>query len=377
MARIVVGMSGGVDSSLAAALVQEAGHEAVGITMRLWPCSDAGGFTRSDACCSPTETMDARAVALSRGLSHYVLDLEDAFQQGVVQDFLDAYAAGRTPNPCIRCNERIKFGELWTHARALGAERVATGHYARTVRLADGRWGLGTAADRGKDQTYFLFSLTQEQLAHAEFPVGGLTKEEVRAAALARGLVTAHKPESQDVCFVGGGGVAAFLRRRLPQAFVPGPIELEDGTVVGRHQGLPGFTLGQRHGLGIAWHEPLYVLALEPARHALIVGPRARLLTRELVLRGCTWHAGALPPQGLRCRVRLRHRGTPVPAVIQPDPALEGGARVVLAEPQVRPSPGQACVAYDEPLALCLGGGWIEPGPPTPAADSAVEYAAT
>lgn len=356
MARVVVGMSGGVDSSLAAALVQEAGHEVVGVTLKLWPCAELdGGFTRSDACCSPSETVDARAVAVGRRIPHYVVDAEDEFRRDVVDGFTAAWLAGATPNPCVACNEKIKFGMLWEHARALGAERVATGHYAR-VEQDGGRWQLRRSADRDKDQTYFLFSLTQEQLARAEFPVGHLDKAAVRAAARARTLATADKHESQDICFIGGDGVAGFLRRARPEAFVPGPIRHHDGRELGRHAGLWGFTVGQRHGLGIGWPQPLYVLGLDPAANALVVGERDLLLAAEARLARCTWRI-EVPADGLACLVRPRHRARPVPARIVADAA--GGARVHWDTPQPRSSPGQACVAYDLADEYCLGGGWF------------------
>jgi tRNA-uridine 2-sulfurtransferase len=357
MARVVVGMSGGVDSSLSAALVREAGHEVIGVTLKLWPCAEAdGGFTREDACCSPTETMDARAVAQQSGVRHYVIDHEAEFRRGVVADFLAGYEKGETPNPCVRCNETIKFGSLWEHARQLGAERVATGHYARVDQAFD-RHVLRCAVDRGKDQTYFLFSLTQEQLAHAEFPVGHLTKDEVRAASRARGLATADKHESQDICFIGKGGVSEFLRQEIPHAFRPGEIRHVDGQVIGAHQGLGAFTIGQRKGLGVAWHEPLFVVRLDAAANTVWLGPRTALLTPSIRLRDCTWHLGPLSATGLACHVRLRHRMVPVPALITP--TADGLAEVTFAEPQIRPSAGQACVAYDERGEWCLGGGWI------------------
>jgi tRNA-specific 2-thiouridylase len=345
-------MSGGVDSSLAACLLQEAGHEVVGITMKLWPCAEEdGGFTRPDACCSPTETIDARGVAVGRGIRHYVLDLEREFAATVVDGFVAGYARGETPNPCIRCNEQVKFGELWTHARRLGADRVATGHYARVERFHD-RWLPAVSADPAKDQTYFLFSLTQEQLAAAEFPVGHLTKEQVRAESARRNLATAAKHESQDICFVGTSA-ADFLRSRVPEAFRPGDIVHVDGRVVGRHEGLPAYTVGQRKGLGIAWSEPLYVVDTDPARNVVVVGERRHLDTDTLALNACTWHLGQ-PPAG-EVRVRLRHRGALLPATIT---GGDDRAEVRLAAPAARMARGQACVVYDPMGRYCLGGGW-------------------
>ena len=359
MARIVVGMSGGVDSSLSAALLHEQGHEVVGVTMKLWPCAEEdGGFTRTDACCSPTETVDARSVAQRTGVRHYVVDMEQDFRQRVVDGFIASYRNGETPNPCVRCNEDIKFGALWQHARQLGADSVATGHYARVEPALD-RLLLRVAADRAKDQTYFLFSLTQEQLAHARFPVGGLTKEQVRAESRRRGLATADKRESQDICFIGDGGVKGFLRREIPAAFAPGPIRHHDGRQLGTHQGLAGFTIGQRKGLGVAWHEPLYVVDLDLKANTVVLGERALLLVEEVRLRACTWHLGALPPRGLECRVRTRYRAAAVPATILPLTDAADGALVRFHGAHERPSRGQACVAYDLRDELCLGGGWI------------------
>ena len=368
MTRIVIGMSGGVDSSLAASLLREQGHDVIGVTMKLWPCAEIdGGFTRADACCSPGETIDARAVAVGAGVPHYVVDCEDEFQASVVDRFIAGYAAGETPNPCVRCNESIKFGALWDYADRLGAERVATGHYAR-VGTAFDRWLLRTAVDRAKDQTNFLFSLTQAQLARAEFPVGGMTKAEVREAAGARAISTAQKAESMDLCFTGRDGVEGFLRRKLPQAFVPGPIMHIDGTVLGEHQGLGAVTVGQRKGLGVAWTEPLFVVKRDVAANTVVMGPRAALMVDTLHLRECTWHVAAPTAAGLTCRVRLRHHGTPVPATIFP---TETGARVHLHQPQQRTGAGQACVAYDDAGEWCLGGGWIGPGRAGGTADSA------
>jgi len=361
MARIVVGMSGGVDSSLAAALLAEAGHEVVGVTLKLWPCAELdGGFTKPDACCSPSEVRDARAVAVGRGLAHYVVDAEDEFRRGVVDDFVAGLTRGETPSPCVRCNETVKFGSLWTHAQALGAERLGTGHYARIERLGD-RHVLRRAADAAKDQTWFLCTLTQEQLAVAEFPVGGMDKPEVRAAARKRGLSTADKHESQDLCFLGVDGVEGFLRRERPEALRPGPIVDEAGRVLGEHRGLALYTVGQRKGLGIAGSgEPLFVLRLDVAAHAVVVGPRARLLTDRFHLRDPVWHLAAPGFDGLRCLVRPRHRSAPLPATVHADGTIR------LDEPTQRPAPGQVCAIYDPADVLCLGGGWIAEIPGNP-----------
>lgn len=358
MARIVVGMSGGVDSSLTAVLLAELGHEVVGVTLKLWPCAEVdGGFTRADACCSPTETRDARAVAVAAGVRHFVIDAEDEFRRGVVDGFVADYAAGRTPSPCVRCNERIKFGVLWEHARALGAEAVATGHYARVERVRD-RLYPRRSVDRAKDQTYFLFSLTQEQLAAARFPVGAMTKEQVREHARSRNLATADKHESQDLCFLGPGGVGAFLRRERPEAFRPGPIRDRTGRELGRHDGLAAFTIGQRKGLGIAGAaEPLFVVGLDAAENAVVLGPRHELETSEIRLSGCTWHGGPLPAHGLRVLARPRYRSAGLPATVLPDGS--DGAVVRLDVPAVRAAAGQACVCYDPADDLCLGGGWV------------------
>ncbi|MDA3963195.1 MAG: tRNA 2-thiouridine(34) synthase MnmA [Planctomycetota bacterium] len=358
MQRIVVGMSGGVDSSLTAVLLQEQGFEVVGVTMQLWPCGLGGGEDPEDACCSPT---DARAVAGRFGIAHYMVDFQDRFRTQVVDDFLYAYTHGETPNPCIGCNQTVKFGDLATWARQLGATAVGTGHYARVAEV-NGRLCPAVPSDTSKDQTYFLFSLAQDQLAAAQFPLGDYTKDAVRTLAAERGLPNARKEESMDLCFVGPDGVTGFLRQEAPQAFAPGPVELQDGTVIGEHRGLPGVTIGQRKGLGVAWREPLYVVHLDVARNAIVMGPRDALLIQETWLRDCLWHLhDELPVEGVRCLMRNRHRGPPVPATVLPAELPGGGfgARVVYEQPCSRPAPGQAGVAYDPELQLCLGGGWF------------------
>jgi tRNA-specific 2-thiouridylase len=347
---IAIGMSGGVDSSLAAALLAEAGHQVLGITLRLWD-----GPRGPDSCCKPCEVDDAKAVAAITGIRHHVIDAAAQFRAAVVEGFLDAYAAGTTPNPCVRCNERIKFGVLWQQVRALGATRLATGHYARIAQV-DGRLVPRRAVDRNKDQTAFLFSLSQEQLACVEFPLGGMDKESVRRAAEERHLPTARKRESMDVCFVAGDGITGLMERERPGVVRPGPILTRDGRQLGYHAGLAGYTIGQRKGLGIAAAEPLFVIALDAAQNAVIVGPKAALMTDRLRLDACTWHLDPPSQVGLRVLARPRHRSPGLPATVVPE---GDGFCVRFDAPIVRPAVGQACVCYDPADDLCLGGGWI------------------
>jgi tRNA-specific 2-thiouridylase len=374
MKRIVVGMSGGVDSSLSAALLHEQGWEVIGVSLKLWPCGPADGDNPDDACCSPTE---ARSVCLQHGLRHYVVDMEEQFRRQVVDELIRGYAGGETPNPCIVCNETVKFGDLWHYARQLGAEAVATGHYAR-IASRDGRLCPRMGHDRNKDQSYFLFSLNQEQLAAVRFPLGEMTKDVVRVQAAERGFINAGKGDSQDLCFVGDEGVAGFLREQRPDLFVPGPVTLEDGTVLGEHQGLAAYTIGQRKGIGVAWTMPIYVVEVNIATNTLIMAPKERLFANKATIRDCRWHLfDTLPATGLRCMVRNRHRGRLVPATIVPDGVDAHGhprATIHYENEVPLPSPGQAAVAYDlETGTYVLGGGWFERPSleKTPAADGA------
>ena len=283
--RVVAAMSGGVDSSVAAALLVEAGHEVVGVTLRL---AGAGApQARTGACCAGEDIYDARRVADRLGIAHYVLDYEARFKQAVIDDFAASYLRGETPIPCVRCNERIKFRDLLALARDLGAEALATGHYVRRVEGADGP-ALHRAADGARDQSYFLFATTPAQLAFLRFPLGGLAKERVRAEAARRGLPVAAKPDSQDICFVPSGRYAALVERLRPDAAAPGDIVDARGRVLGRHGGIAGFTVGQRRGLGLSGPEPLYVLAIDAARRRVVVGqlPRPAMLSFTFVWRG-------------------------------------------------------------------------------------------
>lgn len=356
MGRLVAAMSGGVDSSVAAALLarEARGDEVVGVWMRLHP--DGGeGFEQSRSCCSPDAADDARRVAQLVGIPFFVLNLEREFGTRVIDAFADAYLAGATPNPCQACNQYIKFDELLRRGlAAYGADQVATGHYARVERDG-GRLLLKRAVDADKDQTYFLWVLDQEQLSHTRFPLGELTKPQVRGIATELGLPTADKPESQEICFVPAGDYRSLLEERRAYAGEPGPIEDAAGTRVGTHTGYAHYTVGQRHGLGLALGEPVYVREVRPTSNTLVIGRRDEVAATHFSVEGRRFVAGEPPAERFAASVRIRHRGTEAPCEV----TLLGddGFTVETAEPVWAPAPGQAAVLYDGDV--CLGGGRI------------------
>ena len=352
--RVVVAMSGGVDSSVTAALLAEAGYDVVGITLQLYDHGQAVG--REKSCCAGQDIHDARRVADAIGIPHYVLDYESRFREAVIDDFADSYLRGETPIPCVRCNETVKFRDLVGTARELGASALATGHYVRRVRGTNGA-ELRRAADLARDQSYFLFATTAEQLDFLRFPLGGLPKAETRALAERFDLPVAAKPDSQDICFVPQGRYADVVEKLRPGATDPGDIVDLSGRVLGRHDGVIHYTIGQRRGIGVSGAEPLYVVRIEPETRRVVVGPKAALAKGELVLGGVNWLGEAIPADGLACRAKIRSVSDPVGVRVFP---REGGLEAVFDEPQFGVSPGQACVFYDDDRVL--GGGWIQRG---------------
>jgi tRNA-uridine 2-sulfurtransferase len=358
--RVVVAMSGGVDSSVAAALLVEQGFEVIGVMLRLWsevapPLLGGVAEAATNRCCSVEAIYDAQSVADRLGIPFYVINAEQPFKEQVVDLFVSEYAAGRTPNPCLTCNRKIRFGYLLNYARTLGARYLATGHYSRVRRDATGCYQLWRGVDRAKDQSYVLSVLGQADLERALFPAGEYTKPQVRALAAERGLPTASRVDSQDLCFVADGDYRRFLVDHAPEAVQSGPIVDTRGRQLGTHHGLPAYTIGQRSGLGIAAAHPLYVLELDVARNALIVGSADELGRAWLRTGPVNWVAGKPPSGPRRADVQIRYRAHPAPALVTP--RTDGTAEARFAAPLRDITPGQAVVFYDG--EVCLGGGII------------------
>jgi tRNA-specific 2-thiouridylase len=353
--RVVVAMSGGVDSSVAAALLVEQGYDVIGMMMRLWSEETMAGGAHN-RCCTPDQMADARRIADKLGIPFYVLDTKEVFRTKIVEFFIDQHRQGVTPNPCLECNRHIRFDWLLKNALALDANYLATGHYARIDRDASGRYRLKKGVDDHKDQSYVLSVMGQEQLRHTMFPVGDFPKTEVRKIAEKFGLPTASKKDSQDLCFLGDGDYRRFLRAYAPDAMNAGPIVRKNGEVIGQHEGLANYTIGQRKGLGIFASEPLYVLGTNPAQNVLVVGTADELGQSSLTAKRVNWISGDIPTEPFYAEVKIRYKAKPVVGLIQPIGADRFSVQFDIPLRDI--TPGQGAVLYDSDV--CLGGGIIE-----------------
>lgn len=358
--RVVVAMSGGVDSSVVAGLMAREGYDVIGITLQLYDHGEA--IHRKGACCAGQDIHDARRVAAALNIPHYVFDYESKFRESVIDDFADSYLRGETPIPCVKCNQTVKFKDLLAASRELNADVLVTGHYVQS-RQSNGQYSLYRPIDHSRDQSYFLFATTQEQLDYLRFPLGGMTKDAVRDIARDMGLVVAEKSDSQDICFVPNGNYAQIIQKLRPEAIDPGDIVHMDGRVLGQHNGIIHFTIGQRRGLGISVGEPLYVVKLDPEQKRVIVGPYDALATRAVKLKQVNWLGGMslaeIEEMGpIRIEAKVRSTRPPQPAQLR---VVNGEVEVELVAGEHGVSPGQACVFYadDSEDSQVLGGGWI------------------
>ena len=351
--KALIAMSGGVDSSVAAFEMIRAGYDCIGCTMKLYANEDAC-IAKGHTCCSLDDVEDARSVADRLGMPYYVFNFTDDFREKIIQKFVDSYLHGYTPNPCIDCNRYMKFDRLYERARQLGCECVVTGHYAR-IEKVDERFVLKKGLDASKDQSYVLYSLTQEQLAHTQFPLGGMHKADVRRIAEENGFVNAHKHDSQDICFVPDGDYARVIEAFTGKPDVPGNFISPDGRILGQHKGIIHYTIGQRRGLGLNWHKPLFVCKICPLTHEVVLGSADDLLGREAFVPDFHWISGMIPDGPVRCAAKIRYRHTEQPATAIP--GANGSVRIVFDEPIAAITPGQAAVLYDGDVVL--GGGTI------------------
>ena len=353
MAKALIAMSGGVDSSVAAYLMKEAGYECIGCTMRLYENEDAG-VSRDQTCCSLDDVEDARSVAYRLGMPYYVFNFSDDFKEKIICKFINSYEMGRTPNPCIDCNRYMKFEKLHERAKILGCNKVVTGHYARIEHDGE-RYLLKKAVDESKDQSYVLYSLTQEGLAHTAFPLGSLCKSETRKIAEEHGFINAHKPDSQDICFVPDGDYARVIELNTGKKYEPGDFVDKQGNVLGRHRGIINYTIGQRKGLGISAAAPLYVCSIDTKNNTVVLGDDKDLYSDTLEADEFNWISGVVPASPVRCRAKIRYRQKEQPATAYP--VGDAMVKIVFDEPQRAITPGQSAVLYDGDVVL--GGGTI------------------
>ena len=352
--KALIAMSGGVDSSVAAFLIRQKGVDAIGCMMKLFS-NEAAGLAPGRSCCSLDDSEDARAVAFRLGMPFYVFNYQEEFRREVMERFAKSYAAGLTPNPCIDCHRFLKFGALYERARLLGCDFLVTGHYARIEQGAEG-WLLKKALAPEKDQSYVLYELTQEQLAHSQFPLGGMCKAEVRALAETQGFLNAKKPDSQDICFVPDGDHVAVIERLTGQASVPGDFVDRNGHVYGRHRGIAHYTVGQHRGLELFYHEALYVISIDPVRNTVVLGPKEALYSDAATVGSVHWICGKAPERPFRCTAKIRYRAPEASVTVTPLGADR--ARLQFDQPQRAITPGQAAVLYDGETVL--GGGRFE-----------------